>query len=336
MNRLIKGVSSQYIEAANRLRPKDNRVRIVAYVESYNDVAFWRLLLDEFESDRVTFNIMLPTNEKLLLGKKSALSRCLDSSMLGQNMIACVDSDYDYLMQGATYASREFIDSPYVIQTYTYAIENYQCYSGSLNQVCVQCTLNDRRPIDFEAFFELYSKIVFPLFAWNIWFYRNRKQSEFSMKDFNICIQLDTVDLNSPQDSLMLLETKVSKKIAWLERTRPEAVRQVESLKSELPSLGVHPEDTYLYIQGHFLFERVLTRLMDPVLTDLRREREYEISRLSVHSQQRENELSSYRHSQISLAQALRENTHYRDSSPYQRMRNSVKELLKRNGLETD
>ena len=51
MNHLLQNLSSQYLEAANRLRPKGSRRRVVAYVESYDDVAFWRLLLDEFEVD---------------------------------------------------------------------------------------------------------------------------------------------------------------------------------------------------------------------------------------------------------------------------------------------
>lgn len=328
MNRLTQGVSSLYLEAANRLKPKGVKKRIVAFVESYQDVAFWRLLLDEFESDSVTFSIMLPSSQKLERGKKSALRQCVELSSLGKFMVACVDSDYDYLMQGATQNSRDFLSNPYVIQTFTYAIENYQCYSGSMNQVCVQCTLNDRRPVEFEAFFELYSRIIFPLFAWNIWFYRRHRHADFSIQDFNSCIMLDSIDVKQPQNTLARLESRVGKKLNWLEKTEPAAVPEVEAIKAELPGLGVTPEETYLYIQGHFLFERVLSKVMEPVLASLRHERETDISRQAVHEQQRQNELSSYRHSQIDLDEALRENTHYRDSAPYQRMRENVRRII--------
>ena len=37
-------------------------------------------------------------------------------------MIACVDADYDYLVQGATEVSRTLISSPYILHTYAYAI----------------------------------------------------------------------------------------------------------------------------------------------------------------------------------------------------------------------
>ena len=74
-------------------------------------------------------------------GKKSALRSCIEHNGLGKSLIACVDSDYDWLLQGVTQTSREIISNPYVIQTYAYAIENYQCWAGSLHQICVQCTL---------------------------------------------------------------------------------------------------------------------------------------------------------------------------------------------------
>ena len=40
--RLSDNLSSLYIGAANRLKPKKARRKIVAYVESYDDVSFWR------------------------------------------------------------------------------------------------------------------------------------------------------------------------------------------------------------------------------------------------------------------------------------------------------
>ena len=49
--RLSDNLSSLYIGAANRLKPKKARRKIVAYVESYDDVSFWRTLLGEFEDE---------------------------------------------------------------------------------------------------------------------------------------------------------------------------------------------------------------------------------------------------------------------------------------------
>lgn len=59
------------------------------------------------------FEVMLPSKTTLAKGKKSVLMNEL-GPRLGQNMIACVDSDYDYLLQGATHTSRYIINNKYV------------------------------------------------------------------------------------------------------------------------------------------------------------------------------------------------------------------------------
>ncbi|MBO7140462.1 MAG: DUF4435 domain-containing protein, partial [Prevotella sp.] len=156
---LTKNLNSQYIEAANSLRGKSSRRRIVAYVESYDDIYFWRTVLSRFEDNTRYFEVMLPSKENLTRGKKSVLMNFISvSSPLGQDMIACVDADFDYLLQGATEQSRRVIKSPYVFHTYVYAIENFQCYAPSLHEVCVAVTLNDHRIFDFDEYFRLYSE----------------------------------------------------------------------------------------------------------------------------------------------------------------------------------
>ena len=135
MIKLLDNVTSDWIDAANRLLPGRKVGRIIAYVESYEDVAFWRLLLDEFETEDRYFQIMLPSKFDLTKGKKSALKACLNKSAYGNHLIACVDSDYDYLLQGSTFTSKEMLSNPFIIQTYAYAIENYQSFSSSLHQI---------------------------------------------------------------------------------------------------------------------------------------------------------------------------------------------------------
>ena len=46
-----ENISSEYFTAANKLKSKKARRKIVAYVESYDDVLFWRTLLDNYEDD---------------------------------------------------------------------------------------------------------------------------------------------------------------------------------------------------------------------------------------------------------------------------------------------
>ena len=326
--RLTQNVTSLYIEAANSLKPKTARKRIVAYVESYDDVSFWSHLLSQYNNEKYYFQVMLPSNTSLAKGKKVAMMNDLGIG-LGGHMIACVDSDYDYLLQGKTGTSRHIIHSPYVLHTYAYAIENYQCYAGSLHGVCVRSTLNDQPMIDFEAFFRLYSQVIYPLFLWNIWFYRKRELSVFSMQDFCRVVRLDPVSVPHPEDALEQLRIRVEKKRAWLARRYPGALTDLELMKPELEQLGVVPENTYLFIQGHHLKENVVMKLLNPVCVRLRREREMEIRSLACHAQQYRNELTAYHRSLQTIESVLRKNTDYEEAPTYARIKTDVERLIK-------
>ena len=54
---LTSNITSAYIEAANRLRPKSRKRKIVVYVESYDDIFFWRNVLSEFEDEQMAFEV---------------------------------------------------------------------------------------------------------------------------------------------------------------------------------------------------------------------------------------------------------------------------------------
>ena len=60
--RLSDNLSSLYIGAANRLKPKKARRKIVAYVESYDDVSFWRILWRDCEDETRYCEVILSSN----------------------------------------------------------------------------------------------------------------------------------------------------------------------------------------------------------------------------------------------------------------------------------
>lgn len=337
MRRLVENITSGYVEAANRFMPGKPVNRIVVYVESYDDIAFWRLLLEEFENDSLHFQVMLPTGNpdsgksaagELLRGKKSAIFSCLGQISLGKNLIACVDSDYDYLLQDTTGTSRLLNNSPYIVQTYTYSIENYQCYAGCLHHICVQSTLNDKRIMEFVPFMESYSRIVYPLFLWSVWAYKYNMYRDFSLHDFNTVVKLPSFSPGNPSSCLKLLSARIGKNINMLENRFPQALEQIAALDAAIRELGVEPQETYLYIQGHNLYENVISRILYPICVILRRERENEIRQQSVHSEQYDNEIRAYAHSQADFKDLIHKNTHYRVMPQYQRLRERVSGIV--------
>ena len=327
MKRLAEYLNSGFIEAANALRPKRARTIIVAYVESYDDISFWRTVFDEFENERFHFKVMLPARGKLTKGKKQAMMNMLGCSV-GKNMIACVDSDYDYLMQGATESSRQLINNPYVLHTYAYAIENLKCYSQGLKRICVQSTLNDLEILDFVSFMSLYSKICYPLFVWNILLYRKHDLKTMSIQRFCEIVRLTSFNIDTPEHSLKQLSLRVSHHLTLLEKNMPNLLPEYEALKSEFTQLGIKEEETYFYIQGHHIMDSVVLRMLVPVCRHLRNKRETEIQRYACHHQQYTNELSSYRHSQCDVSIMLQKNTNYKEAPPYKRLQQDIRNLL--------
>lgn len=328
--RLQEHLNSYYIELASRLRPKNTARKVLAYVESYDDVLFWRSVLQDFETDRIKFEVMLPSRRNLSKGKKAAMMNRL-GNLLGEYMIACVDADYDYLMQGATEVSHKLLSSPFIFHTYAYAIENYQCYAPSLHTACVMSTLNDRDILAFEVFIEQYSLTIWPLFVWSIWVHRYGHANSYSITDFAQTITFHDINPWHPENVLELLRAKVNKKVAWLQRRFPKAKETYLKLRQSLQEdLNIQPSETYLYIQGHALMDGVVLPLLTPICNILRREREKEISQLAIHNVQKQNELSSYRHSQSPIDLMLRKGTAFKQSAPYQLLRADIERLIER------
>ena len=113
---LTDNLNSAYVEAANRLAGKQAPKKIVAYVESYDDVLFWSNWLREAQLPGIQFEVILPSRYSLSKGKKIALANDL-GPRLGKYMIACVDGDYDDVLQGVTETSAVVCTNPYVCHT---------------------------------------------------------------------------------------------------------------------------------------------------------------------------------------------------------------------------
>lgn len=326
-SRLTGYVNSSYIEAANRLRPRKARRKVVAYVESFDDVFFWRSVLQEFETDQVYFEVMLPSRTSLGKGKKMAMMNRLGES-LGNYMIACVDADYDWLLQGRTVPGEQFLNNPYVFHTYVYAIENYQCYAPFLHEACVMSTLNDRVVFDFPRFLTDYSCIIWPLLVWSVWSYAYGASKIYTMSSFCETVSFHNIRLNNTQHALEALKNRVNRQIGWLQRRFPQAKKTYPIMRQQMLDMGIKPEECYLYMQGHTLFDNVVMTLLTPVCATLRKERERQINDLAEHETQRQNELSSYQHSISPIDMMLRKSVNFRSCPVFQSVRADITRFM--------
>ncbi len=330
MSRLETYLDSSYLRAANVLNGKKARRKIIAYVESYDDVFFWRSILSQAETPEVCFQVMLPSrSRKLERGKKAALMSAFKNNV-GPDMIACVDADFDFLKQGSNQLSDVVCNNPFVFHTYAYAIENLQCWAPSLHDACVMATLNDSAEImNFEAFFYEYSRIIYPLFLWCVLFARNPSYGDFTIPDFMVIIKTGTIVRNHVEETLRRVADKVKRKLRFLDATMPGRIKKIYAgLDEELQRIGIKPEETYLYIQGHSLFKDTVVPMLTRICDYLVNKQENDIRNESKHSTQRDNEISCYKHSVEDITSMLKKNTAYLRSPQVARILNDISEYM--------
>ncbi len=310
---LIGNLNSDFIGAQNRMKPQNAPRKIVVYVESFDDISFWRNVLKAYESANLFFEIVTATSKGK--SKVLAIGKEVLKINTGVNLIGCVDSDYDYLLQGHTPQSKHVNDNPYIFQTYTYAIENFLCFSESLHSVIVQATNNDVRLIDFDTLLIDYSRIIYRLFLWNIYFRKANDDVAFSFSDFCKLIILNgPIDiLDNGVQLLQRVKVRVDAKVAELEALYTEALPDIDHIAVDLEALGVNERNTYLFIQGHTLKDNVVLMVLKPLNNHLVNMAIEQIKQNAAHRVQLINDVNHYRNSRISIDAALNLNTEFKN-----------------------
>ena len=157
-----------------------------------------------------------------------------------------------------------------------------------------------------------------------MWAYRTGNHNRFSLQDFNRVVDPGNFNVLEPQKSIDHLRRKVGTKVHQLQIEYPDNKEEYLNTKDSIKALGVTPQTTYLYIQGHHLFDNVVVPILNKVCNRLRQERQEEINRTSRHHMQRQNEMSCYEHSLLDIRQTLKKNVGYRQSPHFQQIQLDV------------
>ena len=176
-----------------------------------------------------------------------------------RDFILCVDSDYDYLLE------KEDLINPFIFQTFTYSVENYQCYAPSLLPILKTFLDCEAVDYDFVDLMNRYSSIVYRLLVYSL----------FSMKidgEFNAdkCgqaigferlrdIELGLIDLvqNIENQCLVLGE-------------RYDALPEFSDFKLRIAELGLTESNAYLFIRGHNLKDKVIKKFLERIAEPLK------------------------------------------------------------------
>jgi Protein of unknown function (DUF4435) len=325
---LKQNLNSNLIEAYIGLLSKKAPKKVLVYVESDDDIAFWYGILKVYETAHLKFDIQLPSRTSLAKGKNQALERRQDllDLQVGAYLIVCIDSDYDYLLQHKTKQSALINSDGFIFQTYAYSNENLRCFSGSLNQICVQATNSNNDKIDFDELLKLYSKITYPLFLWSVFFKFTDNYSSMPLHDFCNIVRIgEKIDMgNHGKSNLEALAENVNAQIEKLKQQFPNDIKKVIKIGEELHKLGVNSENTYLFIQGHTIENSVVLMFLNTLCRILRKEKEDIIKTSAKHKEERIAELNHYKNHIVDVKQALKSNTEYKSCFLYEKIKSDL------------
>ncbi|MDR1671629.1 MAG: DUF4435 domain-containing protein [Alistipes sp.] len=314
-----------------RLPARDGQRLVEVHVEGYDDVAFWRGVFDEFESDRVVFEISVPPRPDLAKGKRVVMDMIPKSSPL---LLLCVDSDFDYLFGGRTVQSKRVLKAPYLFHTYAYATENYLCWAPALHSVCTKATKNDTRIFDFESFLKNYSRAIHPAFTWYAYSACLGDEHIFKLIDFKNTVRLNYLEVrDNGTATLNWLRGNVERRVASLAQHYPQHVAGVADFAKRLKSRDVTPENTYLFMHGHTLLDNVVMPSLNAVCDKLKQMAGERIITSAQRGVAFSNEISNYRNAQAGVRDTLVHNEAYKGCPLYQRLRTDIADMLKHEGL---
>ena len=305
---------------------------VKVYVEGYEDVAFWRGIFDHFQNPYLRFEISVPDRGDLPKGKKVLMGTIPRSS---EELLLCVDSDFDYLFAGRTEQSREVLGARYMFHTYAYATENYLCYAPSLHNVCVKATKNDTRIFDFVQFMHDYSCTIYPLFIWYAFSAQLASENVFPLIDFKASVRIGYLDLEqNGARTIEWLQRNVEKREKLLQQRNPRMIEPMKRFEEQLRERGVKPENTYLFMHGHTLMDNVVMILLNSVCEKLRA---MSIARITASQKQGvalKNEMSNYTNSLRSIRDVLLDNENYTKCPLYKRLQRDIERYIARTILE--
>ncbi len=319
---------AQLEQMPERLPRDPSRKLVEVYVEGYEDVAFWRGVLDHYECGKYTFEINVPPRDDLAKGKKVLLGMLPQSS---PHTLLCVDSDFDYLMGNSNEQAHLVTNSPNLFHTYAYATENFLCWAPSLHNVCVKSTKNDAVIFDFVHFMREYSQAIYPLFLWYAYSAFLKTENVFTLLEFKGAVKLNYLEVaDNGRDTIAWLHRQVEKWLHILEqRYKGHGLGdKIKLFEQMLMERGMKPEDTYMYMQGHTLMDNVVVPAVSAVCEKLKQMNIIRINTSTKTGVALKNEMSNYNNSLRPVRDVLLDNEGYKSSPLYKRLRRDIEEYL--------
>lgn len=313
---LIANANGRYYRNLSLLTGNgDKFVKVI--VEDELDVPFWKDVLSYTDKNHI-FNVFpysYNTNGVMSLTKgKHHILQMAQANQLGSNYIGCVDSDYDYLLS-AYKAEGQLINAcPYLLQTYTYSIENLLCYASTLEEVCTKACL-DNPTFDIIGYMDEVSRIIYPLLIWALFLEANGYTGFTATQWDNIfpCDKNIYAEDHADANILSGISTNVQTAIAQIEALHSDKTTSKEQFEEQITQqFNLTAENCYLYVRGHDIYKFILKVILEGIQKETKRKHINEIRNSAANGDDIQNRINQYNKNIVDPNNILSRNYEYK------------------------
>ncbi|WP_081049526.1 DUF4435 domain-containing protein [Pantoea stewartii] len=241
----------QYIQGHSLITA--GQVMGMFYVESQNDVGFWKQILDNIHPRK--FQIK-PASKIKENGKKTLEA---EYSKLHSRYLVGVDSDMDYLCPSRSVYSTELNNNPYILHTFSYSKESLQCSMEAIEDTIERLVFDDKIEDEICDALNRTSNIIYE--ALLIHLYRHNKNPN-SHADGLLWGELKLAgnasiisnDLKVDSASLTALQAKMR---TFINKYRISVAEQndFDTYVEQITTKGLDRNTAYQFIKGHVLHD---------------------------------------------------------------------------------
>lgn len=251
-----------------------SKVDVVLRVESEDDITFWQKALHAARPSLKAkfFPCTIGGNGEIRQKGKTICMHYVNK--LNNHYMICVDSDFDNFTRPGVLSRDKFI-----LQTYTYSIENHYCYAHHL-----QNTWNNAqvRNFSFTNFLKELSEILYPILIPMLATKASKKRSWVLDE---LCSRILCVQFNRPtfldNDGQQLLAEIKHNVQEWMSLQKKPTEVSCTNMGVHAEGMGMTPDNCYLYMQGHCVYN--LIERIGRALCHNKENFEYQILQPSLH-----------------------------------------------------
>ena len=253
MEGLREQYTNEYFRQESVLTGRPELVNVM--LENESDEPFWKAVLVSCRGDKdynFTYCSTAASGDKVK-GKSYVMTMALNGQ-LGNKNIACVDSDYDWILDAFTHDGAIMAGNPHIVQTYAYAAENLRCVGRTLTG-------------EFCDFLQRLSDILYPFLQWVLYLRSINQTSLIKVSVWNRMLKTrKTAVLDSADDILDEIRVKVQVEVAAIEAMWASKSAEKDALIAELVrSKGLSSQNAYWFMYGHALGNFVWRTLLRPL-----------------------------------------------------------------------